>query len=68
MDYIVDSVGIDHVVVNGERIEVDPPFEHIPEISEYETWLNEVMNSVVETIRGRKEVSCIKDNFASLDA
>lgn len=39
--YIIDEIGEDFVVVNGERIEVDPPFETLPDKKEYETWLNE---------------------------
>jgi len=27
----VDEIGEDDVVVNGERIEVDPPFESVPD-------------------------------------
>ncbi|MEW6082557.1 MAG: hypothetical protein AB1576_12495 [Bacillota bacterium] len=34
--YTIDEIGEDFVVVNGERIEVDPPFETVPDKQEYE--------------------------------
>lgn len=43
MMYTVDEIGEDFVVVNGERLEVDPPFETLPDKQDYENWLNEVM-------------------------
>lgn len=49
--YTVNTIGKDYVVVNGERIEVDPPFEVLPDKAEYETWLNEVMADAVKTTR-----------------
>lgn len=48
--YIIDEIGEDFVVVNGERIEVDPLFKTLPDKQEYETWLNEVMTDAVEAI------------------
>jgi len=38
------------VPVNGERIEVNPPFESVPDRQEYETWLNEVTSDVIAAI------------------
>ena len=66
MIYIIDEIGEDFVVVNGERIEVDPPFETLPDKQEYETWLNEVMTDAVETIGSGTEISALKDHFASV--
>lgn len=43
--YIIDEIGEDFVVVNGERIEVDPPFKTLPDKQEYEIWLNEAFAS-----------------------
>ena len=40
--YIIDEIGEDFVVVNGERIEVDPLFKTLPDKQEYETWLNDL--------------------------
>jgi len=55
----VDEIGEDYVVVNGERIEVDPPFESVPDKQDYETWLNEVMADAVKTIGSRAKVSAL---------
>ena len=57
--YIIDEIGEDFVVVNGERIEVDPPFETLPDKQEYETWLNEVMADAIETIGSDTEISTL---------
>ncbi|MEW6081337.1 MAG: hypothetical protein AB1576_06095, partial [Bacillota bacterium] len=54
MMYTIEEIGEDFVVVNGERIEVDPPFETVPDKQEYEIWLNEVMLDAVETIGSRE--------------
>lgn len=64
--YIIDEIGEDFVVVNGERIEVDPPFETLPDKQEYETWLNEVMADAIETIGSDTEISTLQDHFASV--
>jgi hypothetical protein len=66
MYYTVNEIGKDFVVVDGERIEVDPPFETLPDKQEYETWLNEVISDVVATIGGRAEISALQNYFASL--
>jgi len=50
MRYAIDEIGKNYVSVNGERIEVDPPFESAPDRQEYETWLNEVTSDVIEAI------------------
>jgi hypothetical protein len=47
MMYTIDQIGEDFVVVDGDRIEVNPPFETLPDKQEYETWLNEVMTNAV---------------------
>ncbi|WP_028457372.1 hypothetical protein [Chloroflexus sp. Y-396-1] len=59
MHYTIDEIGEDYVVVNGERIEVDPPFESVPDKQDYETWLNEVMADAVKTIGSRAKVSAL---------
>jgi len=59
MRYTIDEIGEDYVLVNGERIEVDPPFESVPDRQEYETWLNEVMSDVIEAIGSGAEVSAL---------
>ena len=64
MCYTVDEIGEDYVVVNGERIEVDPPFDTLPDKTEYETWLNEVMADAIEAIGSRTEIPNLKDHFA----
>ena len=64
--YIIDEIGEDFVVVNGERIEVDPPFETLPDKQEYETWLNEVMTDAVEAIGSDTEISALQDHIASV--
>jgi len=64
--YTIDEIGENFVVVNGERIQVDPPFESVPDKQDYETWLNEVMADAVETIRSREKVQTLKDHLASL--
>jgi hypothetical protein len=64
--YTVDEIGEDFVVVNGERIEVDPPFEALPDKKEYETWLNGVMTDATEAIRGRADIQNFKDHLASV--
>jgi hypothetical protein len=66
MMYTVDQIGEDFVVVNGERIEVDPPFDTLPDRQEYEAWLNEVMTDAVETIRSRADIPNLKDHLASV--
>lgn len=66
MRYTVDQIGEDFVVVNGERIEVDPPFETLPNKQEYETWLNEVMADAIEAIRSRENLQDFQDNFTSV--
>lgn len=54
MMYTVDEIGEDFVVVNGERLEVDPPFEILPDKQDYENWLNEVMTDAVKAIGSRQ--------------
>jgi hypothetical protein len=66
MCYTVDQIGEDFVVVNGERIEVDPPFETLPDKQEYETWLNEVMTDAVATIGSGTDIQALKDHLASV--
>jgi len=66
MVYTIDEIGEDFVVVNGEHIEVGPPFESIPDKQDYETWLNGVMADVVETIGSRTEVSNLQDHLAQM--
>ncbi|GFP33236.1 hypothetical protein HKBW3S42_01570 [Candidatus Hakubella thermalkaliphila] len=66
MCYTVNEIGEDYVVVNGERIEVDPPFETLPGKQEYETWLNEVMANAVEAIGSRAEIPALKDHLAQM--
>ncbi|MBI4640212.1 MAG: hypothetical protein HY731_05930 [Candidatus Tectomicrobia bacterium] len=66
MSSTVDEIGKDYVVVNGERIEVDPPFETLPDKREYEAWLNEVMAHAVEAIGNRAEISNLKDYLAQM--
>jgi hypothetical protein len=66
MTYTIDQIGEDFVVVNGERIEVDPPFETLPDKHEYEIWLNGVMTDAAETIRGGADISALKDHLASV--
>jgi hypothetical protein len=62
----VDEIGEDYMVVNGERIEVDPPFESVPDKQDDETWLNEVLSDVVEAIGSRAEASALQDHLASV--
>ncbi|MEW6080880.1 MAG: hypothetical protein AB1576_03705 [Bacillota bacterium] len=62
--YTIDEIGEDFVVVNGERIEVDPPFETVPDKREYEIWLNEVMLDAVETIGSRENIQAFQDHLA----
>jgi len=50
MYYTVEEIGEDYVVVNGERVTVDPPFEALPSRQEYENWLNGVVTDAVEAI------------------
>jgi len=64
--YIIDEIGEDFVVVNGERIEVDPPFKTLPDKQEYETWLNEVMTDAVEAIGSREDLQTFQDHLASV--
>ena len=64
--YIIDEIGEDFVVVNGERIEVDPPFETLPDKKEYETWLNEVMTDAIEAIGSNTKISALQDHLASV--
>lgn len=66
MCYIVDEIGEDYVVVNGERIRVDPPFDTLPDKLEYETWLNAVMADAVKAIGSRAEISNLKDHLAQM--
>jgi hypothetical protein len=66
MMYTIDQIGEDFVVVNGERIEVNPPFETLPDKQEYETWLNEVMTDAVETIGSRADLQAFQDHLASV--
>jgi len=66
MRYTIDEIGEDFVVVNGERIEVDPPFEVLPDKQEYETWLNEVMANAVAAIGSGESLQALKDNIASV--
>jgi len=66
MVYIIDEIGEDFVVVNGERIVVDPPFETLPDKQEYETWLNEVMTDAVEAIGSRENLQAFQDHLASV--
>ncbi len=61
--YTIDEIGGDFVVVNGERIEVDPPFETLPDKQEYETWLNEVMTDAVEAIGSRENKDVLWDTM-----
>jgi len=67
MMYVIDEIGGDFVVVNGERIEVDPPFESVPDKREYENWLNGIMANAVKTIGSRAGVSAFKNYLASVD-
>ena len=66
MMYTIDEIGEDFVVVNGERIEVDPPFETLPDKQEYETWLNEVMTDAVEAIGSRESIQDFQDHLTSV--
>lgn len=66
MMYTIDQIGEDFVVVNGERIEVDPPFETLPDKQEYENWLNGVMTDAVETIRSGTDLQALQDHLASM--
>lgn len=66
MVYTINQIGEDFVVVNGERIEVDPPFDTLPDKQEYETWLNEVMTDAVETIRSGANLQTFQDHLASM--
>ncbi|MBI4531013.1 MAG: hypothetical protein HY709_05770 [Candidatus Latescibacteria bacterium] len=66
MCYILDEIGEDFVVVNGERIDVDPPFESVPDKQDYENWLNEVMADAVEAIGSRAEIPALKDHLAQM--
>ncbi|MDI6815857.1 MAG: IS607 family transposase [Actinomycetota bacterium] len=59
MFYTIDEIREDFVVVNGERIKVDPPFETLPDKQEYETPLNEVMVDVVKAIGNRAEIETL---------
>ncbi len=61
--YIIDEIGEDFVVVNGERIDVDPPFETLPDKQEYENWLNEVMTDAVEAIGSRENKDVLWDTM-----
>jgi hypothetical protein len=64
--YTVDEIGEDYVLVNCERIEVDPPFESVPDKQEYETWLNKIMSDVVETIGSGAKLQAFQDHLASV--
>ncbi|MEW6082912.1 MAG: hypothetical protein AB1576_14380 [Bacillota bacterium] len=64
--YTINEIGEDFVVVNGERIEVDPPFETVPDKQEYEIWLNEVMLDAVEAIGSRESIQDFQDHLASV--
>lgn len=66
MMYAIDEIGEDFVVVNGERIGVDPSFETLPDKQEYETWLNEVMTDAVEAIGSRENSQTFQDHLASV--
>ena len=66
MVYTVDSVDRESVVVNGQYIAVEPPFDLVPDRKEYEKWLNEVMTDVIETVRSGAEISAIKDHLARI--
>ncbi len=66
MWYTVEEIGKDYVVANGERIEVDPPFETLPNEQKYENWLNEVMTDAIEAIRSRTEIPSLKDHLAQM--
>jgi len=66
MRYTIDEIGEDYVLVNSERIEVDPPFESVPDKQEYETWLNEVMSDVIEAIGSGANLQAFQDHFASV--
>lgn len=66
MCYTVNEISEDFVVVNGKRIEVDPPFETLPDRQEYETWLNEVMTDAVATIGSRKNLQAFQDHLAPM--
>lgn len=66
MRYTVDEIGEDYVVVNGERIEVDPPFETLPNKTEYETWLNKVMTDALAAIGNRAEIPNLKDHLTQM--
>jgi len=59
--YTVDEIGEDFVVVNGERLEVDPPFETLPDKQDYENWLNEVMTDAVKAIGSREDLQTFQD-------
>ncbi|HOR78815.1 MAG TPA: hypothetical protein PLG04_08485 [Anaerolineaceae bacterium] len=66
MMYTVDEIGEDFVVVNGERLEVDPPFETLPDKQDYENWLNEVMTDAVKAIGSREDLQTFQDHLASV--
>jgi len=66
MCYTVDEIGEDFVVVNRERIEVDPPFDTLPRKQEYETWLNEIMADAIEAIGSGEDLQALKDHLASV--
>ena len=63
MMYTVDEIGEDFVVVNGERLEVDPPFETLPDKQDYENWLNEVMTDAVKAIGSREDLQTFQDHL-----
>lgn len=66
MHYTIDEIGEDYVVVNGERIEVDPPFETLPDKQDYENWLNRIMADAVKAIGSRAEIPALKDHLAQV--
>ena len=66
MTYIVSRVEKEYAIVNGERIEIDPSFESVPDKDEYEAWLNGAMTDAVKAIRGRDEVQTFKNNLAQM--
>jgi len=67
MCYTVDEIGENYVVVNGGRIEVDPPFESVPDKQNYENWLNGVITDALTAVRSRAEIPNLQDYLAQMD-
>jgi hypothetical protein len=56
----VSDLTANHVVVNGELIEFDEPFEEIPNINDFNKWLTNIKKvlekNVTATRRNQREV------------